>query len=95
MRLPEFGGVLTRDELDPYYISQHYACSLVNFGNLYEMSGNPARAEAIYRRAAAWAPGYRPAVEALRSLQKDVRTPGKSAAVTGGHGGAPNAGSPI
>jgi hypothetical protein len=68
MAPPDLHGVRTDDELDPDYIPNHYACSLVNFGGLYEIAGDRARAEALYRRAARWAPGYQPAKAALAGL---------------------------
>jgi hypothetical protein len=67
---PDLQGVRTDDELDSDYYPNHYACSLVNFGGLYELAGDRARAGALYRRAAAWAPGYKPAAAALASLQR-------------------------
>jgi hypothetical protein len=70
MVLPDLHGISTADELDPDYIANSYACSLVNFGGLYEMAGDRARAEALYHRAAAWAPGYQPAAAALASLRR-------------------------
>jgi hypothetical protein len=69
MPLPDLNGVRTDDEIDPAYVPNQYACSLVNFGGLYELAGDRARAGALYRRAAAWAPGYWPAMAALSSLR--------------------------
>ncbi len=70
IELPDLRGVNTSDELDPNAIPHHYACSLVNFGGLYEMAGNRARAQALYHRAATWDPGYKPAAAALASMQQ-------------------------
>ena len=67
---PDLRGVRTDGELASDYILNHYTCSLINFGGLYELAGDRARAGALYRRAAAWAPGYKPAAAALAPLQR-------------------------
>jgi capsid protein len=60
-------------DLDPGYVRQHYACMLVNYGGLREMAGDVAGAATIYRRAAEWAPEYRPALAALASLRQSAK----------------------
>ncbi|MBI3909421.1 MAG: DUF2723 domain-containing protein [Armatimonadetes bacterium] len=72
MALPDTRGVRTDQDLDPRYLANHYACMLVNFGGLREMAGDLAGAEALYLRAAEWAPRYRPATEALASVRRRV-----------------------
>jgi hypothetical protein len=69
MTLPDLSHARTDDELDPDYVSNHYACSLVNFGGLHEMAGNVSRAEALYRVACEWAPGYAGASQALAAVR--------------------------
>jgi hypothetical protein len=75
MTLPEVRAVRTDQDLDPTYVVNHYACMLTNLGGLYEKAGNHRRAASLYRRAAGWAPGYRPAVAALRALQRNAEAP--------------------
>jgi hypothetical protein len=71
--LPDLRGIRTDDEMSPDYVGTHYACSLVNYAHLHEMAGNVARAAALYRRAAAWAPRYEPAVTGWASLRGSTR----------------------
>jgi len=66
--LPRLERARTDQELDPGYVRNHYACMLVNFGHLYELAGDWARAETIYRRAATWNPDFEPAAAALAQL---------------------------
>src|SRR4029078_3878941 len=68
MLLPDLHGSAADQDLDPDYLVNHYACMLVNYGGLREMAGDRAGAEALYRRVIAWAPGYRPAAQALAML---------------------------
>jgi hypothetical protein len=69
MTLPDLRHTRMRDELDPEYIVNHYACSLVNFGGLHEIAGNRSRAAALYRWAQEWAPGYEGAKAALAGVR--------------------------
>lgn len=69
VQLPDRASIRVDEELSPEYMTNHYACMLVNLGGLYEMQGNRRQAEAAYRRAAEWAPDYRPAIAALAALQ--------------------------
>jgi hypothetical protein len=73
--LPDLTEIRTDQDLDPDYVVNHYACMLVNFGALHERAGDRERAEALYRRAANFAPHYQPAAEALTSLRRDPRAP--------------------
>jgi hypothetical protein len=81
--LPALGRVRLDGEVDAGYLYEHYACMLVNFGGLYEMAGMRDRAEATYRRAAEWAPGYQPAAAALNAMQRSARIGRKAASATG------------
>jgi hypothetical protein len=72
IELPDLKSVRTDQEMAPGYLVNHYAGMLVNYGGLYVVSGDAARAAAVYRRAAEWAPQYRPAVEALAALRSTV-----------------------
>ena len=72
MSLPDLRGVSTDDEMDPNYVPHHYACMLVNYGNLREMAGDRQGAERIYHLATQYAPRYLPAAEALASVQRSV-----------------------
>jgi hypothetical protein len=67
--LPNLRGIRMDDELDADYMTNLYACSLVNFGGLHEMAGNYARAEELYRLAHDWAPRYKNASQALAAVQ--------------------------
>ena len=68
--LPDVQAVRTDQDLGPNYVVDHYACSLLNAGGLYEMAGQPAVAAEFYRRATALAPHYQPAAAALANLQR-------------------------
>lgn len=70
VQLPELGEIRTDLELDPRYIVEHYAAMLVNYGGLYEMAGDPASAEKVYRTVAEWAPQSPVAAQALAALRK-------------------------
>jgi hypothetical protein len=61
-RLPDLRSMRTDQEIDPEYVIQQYALMLTSFGALYQRAGDVDRAEMLYRRAAEWVPGYRPAV---------------------------------
>jgi hypothetical protein len=70
--LPEASGVRTDQEMAPEYVTSHYACMLVNFGSLQERAGDLEAAATLYRRAAALAPGYRPAAAALTAVRRQA-----------------------
>jgi hypothetical protein len=71
--LPELRDIRTDQEMAPDYVVNHYACMLVNLGGLHEAAGDRAHAEALYCRAAEWAPRYRPAAAALAALRHSAR----------------------
>jgi hypothetical protein len=71
---PHAPRVRVDQDLDPDYIANHYACMLVNFGGLYELSGNRARAAEIYERAGRTAPHYQPARDALAAARLRTRS---------------------
>lgn len=60
--LPDLRSIRTDQEIDPEYVIHQYASMLTNLGTLYQRAGDLGRAEALYRRVSAWAPGYRPAM---------------------------------
>lgn len=64
-KLPEIGGLRLEQDMYPAYTINHYACMLVNYGNLYERLGRLEEAKLVYNSALQFAPGYRPARRAL------------------------------
>jgi hypothetical protein len=74
IRFPDLGAVRLEEDLSPDYVPNHYACMLVNFGGLYEASGDQEKARALYGQAAEWAPGFADARDALRSLGPEPRS---------------------
>jgi hypothetical protein len=71
--LPDLRGTRMDQELDPSYVRQQYAHMLVNFGGLYEMSGDRSRAEAVYQRVEEWTGGFEPAQQALAALRQGTQ----------------------
>jgi hypothetical protein len=68
--LPDLHGINADQDLDPDYVSNHYACMLENYAGLCEMAGDRPGAEALYRRLISWDRGYQPAAVALAALLK-------------------------
>jgi hypothetical protein len=75
IEFPNLSDSRLEEDLDPEYVTNHYACMLVNFGGLYEASGKPEQARTLYRRAAEWAPHFPGAQAALRGLGPELRSP--------------------
>jgi hypothetical protein len=72
---PTPGSVHAEEEIDPDYLVNHYACMLVNLGDLYKQSGDARYARALYHAARTLAPRFQPAAAALSSLEQRPSAP--------------------
>jgi len=75
--VPKVQEIRTDQEFAPDYVAGHYACMLLNYGGLYERTGQLEQARAIYALATQLAPRYQEAADALAAAERALAASGK------------------